>query len=121
MVKPKHLVYEHTLDGYISDAISKSFQDFRIDIKVGEVKIMEVESEKIMKSGEEVSEKFFMLKASKLSVNNKKEINFDNSYRANIIDRLLAKKVDFADNAWDSFNFQYSMDKIEPIYSILSP
>jgi len=29
----KHLVYEHTLDGYISDALSKSFQDFRIDIK----------------------------------------------------------------------------------------
>lgn len=33
MVKPKHLVYEHTLDGYISDAISKSFQDFRIDLQ----------------------------------------------------------------------------------------
>lgn len=62
-----------------------------------------------------------MINPTKISINNKKEINFDNSYRANIIDRLLAKKVDFAETAWDSFNFQYSMEKIEPIYSILSP
>jgi hypothetical protein len=41
MVKPKHLVYEHTLDGYISDAITKSFQDFRIDLQ-NENKKMEI-------------------------------------------------------------------------------
>jgi hypothetical protein len=35
MSKPKHTVYEHTLDGYITDAITKSFQDFRIDAKNG--------------------------------------------------------------------------------------
>lgn len=39
------MVYEHTLDGYISDAISKSFQDFRIDL-LTENKKMEIENEK---------------------------------------------------------------------------
>lgn len=63
-----------------------------------------------------------MLKGSKVLINNKKQqINFDNSYRSNILDRLLSKKVDFAETAWDAFNFQYSMDRIEPLYSILTP
>ena len=51
-----------------------------------------------------------MLKGSKLSaVNNKKQINYENSYRANVLDRLISKKVDFAETAWDAFNFQYSL------------
>ncbi len=52
------------------------------------------------------------MQRSNISNNSKNKIDFDNSYRANIIERLLAKKVDFGENAWDSFNFQYSMDKI---------
>jgi hypothetical protein len=37
-----------------------------------------------------------MLKGSKLYQNNKKQIDADNSYRSNILYRLIAKKVDFA-------------------------
>ncbi len=63
-----------------------------------------------------------MLKGSKMSKININKIDHTNSYRANIIDRLLSKKVDFGgETAWDAFNFQYSMDKIEPLNSIISP
>ena len=36
-----------------------------------------------------------MLKGSKMSKINNSKIDHTNSYRANIIDRLLSKKVDF--------------------------
>lgn len=36
-----------------------------------------------------------MTNQSKISTANKKKITYNNSYKANIIDRLLAKKVDF--------------------------
>ena len=49
------------------------------------------------------------------------KIRLENSYRSNIVDRLLAKKLDFGETAWDSFNFQYSMDKIEPLFSVITP
>lgn len=33
------------------------------------------------------------------------KLNFENSYRANIVDRLICKTVDYGENGWESFNF----------------
>jgi hypothetical protein len=89
MVKPKHQIYEHTLDGYISDARDKCFSDFKI----------------VSSDNSKLHEHFFK----------------DPSYKSNIINRLLAKKIEYGDSSWDCFNFQYAMDKIEPLYCILTP
>lgn len=66
----KHELSEHSLDGYISDAISKCFGE-----------------------------------------------------RAGQAERLLAKKVDYGSGSegWDCFNLQYSLERIEPVVTLLSP
>jgi len=48
-----------------------------------------------------------------------------NYYQDAIVKRLLAKKIEMnsvnSSEAWDCFNFQYSLEKLEPIQNILSP
>jgi hypothetical protein len=67
--KQKHQIYEHSLDGYISEGLHKCFGDFKMDAK-NEI-------------NNNLNEKKMMGSSSN---------NF-NSFRANIVDRLLAKKV----------------------------
>ena len=40
-----------------------------------------------------------------------------------ILDRLLAKKIDYGTGAegWDCFNMQYSLEQLEPMQALLSP
>ena len=75
----KHEVNEHSLDGYISDAIGKCFNDFELPNK--------------------------------------------QSFRSAVLDRLIAKKIDYGPGGggWDCFNLQYVLDNIEPMQALLSP
>lgn len=65
----KQQISEHSLDGYISDAILKCFPDFALPDGT--------------------------------------------SFRSNVAERLLAKKIDFSsggsNEGWDCFNFSYSL------------
>lgn len=75
----KYEINEHSLDGYISDAIGKCFTDFLLADK--------------------------------------------QTFRAAILDRLLAKKIEYGTGAegWDCFNLQYSLEQLEPMQALLSP
>ena len=44
-------------------------------------------------------------------------------YRRGIVERLLAKKIEYGGGSegWDCFNFQYSLQGVEPLLVVLSP
>lgn len=90
--KQKHEIYEHNLDGYITDGINKCFIDYQIERVESKARVETYSSNK-----------------------------FTYSYRENVVARLLAKKVDYGSEGWDVFNLQYSIERIEPIQTILSP
>jgi gamma-tubulin complex component 3 len=75
----KQEITEHSLDGYISDAIVKCFNDFALPD--------------------------------------------GRNFRSSVADRLLAKKIEFGTGSegWDCFNFQYSLERIEPLQVLFSP
>ena len=75
----KHEISEHSLDGYLSDAIGKCFNDYLLPDK--------------------------------------------QNYRGAVLDRLLAKKIDYGSGVegWDCFNLQYSLERLEPMQALLSP